>query len=166
MRLRLLTRRTAGLSFLGTLALWGVIATGLLLTGTYGRVEADERPSIAVLPLVDWSGLEEGAYFTDGIHDEILTQLYKISALRHVLPPSEMAEIEVVSLNHIRGELGARDWDVFDSDGRFLGVVTLPRLFSHKLFRSDKIYGIWRDEFEVQYMVRLRILGDFAAGVT
>jgi serine/threonine-protein kinase len=40
-----------------------------------------EPPSVAVLPLVNRSGLEEDAYFTDGIHDEILTQLSKISGL-------------------------------------------------------------------------------------
>ncbi len=41
-----------------------------------------DRPSIAVLPLENRSGLEEDAYFTDGIHDEIITQLSKISGLR------------------------------------------------------------------------------------
>jgi serine/threonine-protein kinase len=34
-----------------------------------------------VLPLENRSGLEEDRYFTDGIHDEILTQLSKISGL-------------------------------------------------------------------------------------
>ena len=37
--------------------------------------------SIAVLPLVNRSGLQEDEYFTDGIHDEILTRLTRISAL-------------------------------------------------------------------------------------
>jgi hypothetical protein len=77
-----------------------------------------------------------------------------------------MSEVEVNTLNYPRGEWGARDWDVFDADGRFLGVVTMPHLFSHKLFRGDKIYGIWRDELQVQYVVRLRILGDLGAGAT
>jgi len=40
-----------------------------------------EEMSIAVLPLVNRSGLQEDEYFTDGIHDEILTRLTKISAL-------------------------------------------------------------------------------------
>ena len=84
--------------------------------------------------------------------------------VRHVLPPSEMSETEVNSLNYPRGEWAAREWDVFDADGRFLGVVTMPRLFSPKLFRGDKIYGIWRDDFEVQYVVRLRIVGDLGVG--
>jgi len=37
--------------------------------------------SVAVLPLENRSGLEEDRYFTDGIHDEILTHLSKISGL-------------------------------------------------------------------------------------
>ena len=81
------------------------------------------------------------------------------------LPPSEMSETEVFSLNFTE-EWASRDWDVFDSDGRFLGVVTLPQLFTAKLFRGDKIYGIWRDALEVQYVVRLRIVGDLAIGAT
>jgi hypothetical protein len=84
---------------------------------------------------------------------------------QHALPPSEMSETEVFSLN-FHEEWAGRDWDVFDSEGRFLGVVTLPLLFTPKLFRSDKIYGVWRDELEVQYVVRLRIVGDLGIGAT
>jgi TolB-like protein/Flp pilus assembly protein TadD len=80
-RLRLLTWRNAGLSFVAALALWGVVAAGLLLSGSYERASADERPSVAALPFEHRSGLEEDKYFTDGIHDEILTQLSKISGL-------------------------------------------------------------------------------------
>lgn len=39
------------------------------------------RPSIAVLPFQNRSTLEEDAFFVDGIHDDILTQLAKIGAL-------------------------------------------------------------------------------------
>ena len=62
--------------------------------------------------------------------------------------------------------MSAPEWDVFDSEGRYLGVVTMPRLFTPKIFRGDKIYSIWRDEFDVQYVVRLRIVGDLGAGAT
>jgi serine/threonine-protein kinase len=83
-RRRFLTWRNGGLSFLVALAVWGVIAAGWMLLGG-GEAEtgavAEERPSVAALPFVNRSGLEEDEYFTDGIHDEILTQLYKISGL-------------------------------------------------------------------------------------
>jgi len=45
------------------------------------RAEARSRPFIAVLPLENLSPDEENAYFAAGIHEEILTQLSKISGL-------------------------------------------------------------------------------------
>jgi TolB-like protein/Flp pilus assembly protein TadD len=78
-----LTWRNAGFAFVIALGVWGVVATGWMLfaRGADGGAPADERPTVAVLPLENRSGLEEDRYFTDGIHDEILTQLYKISRL-------------------------------------------------------------------------------------
>jgi TolB-like protein/Flp pilus assembly protein TadD len=43
---------------------------------------ADARPSIAVLPFENRSDERKDAYFVDGIHDDILTQLSKVSALK------------------------------------------------------------------------------------
>jgi TolB-like protein len=42
----------------------------------------DARPSIAVLPFENRSDAHGDAYFVDGIHDDILTQLSKVSALK------------------------------------------------------------------------------------
>jgi TolB-like protein/Tfp pilus assembly protein PilF len=46
-----------------------------------GAADRRER-SIAVLPFVNRSGSAENAWFTDGMHDELLTRLSHISALR------------------------------------------------------------------------------------
>ena len=43
---------------------------------------AEDRPSIAVLPFENRSDQEKDAFFVDGIHDDILTQLAKVSALK------------------------------------------------------------------------------------
>ncbi len=80
-RLRFFTWRTAGLSLLGAMALWGIIAAGLLLTGRYEVVTVVERPSVAALPFENLSPDPGDSYFTDGIHDEILTLLQKIGGL-------------------------------------------------------------------------------------
>jgi len=51
--------------------------------------------------------------------------------------------------------------DVFDPPGRYLGRVRLPfRLLSepYPLFRDDRVYAITRDEFDVPYVVRSRIV--------
>ena len=42
----------------------------------------DARPSVAVLPFENRSREEDDAFFVDGVHDDILTQLSKVSALR------------------------------------------------------------------------------------
>ncbi len=42
----------------------------------------DARPSIAVLPFENRSRLEDDAFFVDGMHDDILTQLSKVGALK------------------------------------------------------------------------------------
>ena len=78
-----ITWRNAALSFVVALAVWGVVATGWVLLGPTKdeSAAADDRPSVAVLPLVNRSGLEGDEYFTDGVHDEILTQLSKIAGL-------------------------------------------------------------------------------------
>jgi TolB-like protein/Tfp pilus assembly protein PilF len=46
------------------------------------RTSADPRPSIAILPFENRSQLADDAYFVDGIHDDILTQVSKVSALK------------------------------------------------------------------------------------
>jgi len=82
---RFLTWRNAAASFVVALAVWGVVAVGWLVFGEPGSERAtasEERPAVAALPFLNLSGREEDAYFTDGIHGEILTQLQKIGGLR------------------------------------------------------------------------------------
>ncbi len=63
-------------------------------------------------------------------------------------------------------DLGAPEWHVFDSEERYLGLVTMPEQFTPSLFRDDKVYGVWRGELNVEYVVRLRIVGDRGVGAT
>jgi len=58
---------------------------------------------------------------------------------------------------------GAPRWDVFDADGRYLGVVEFPANFSLMTFEGDVVYGVMRDELEVQYVARLRVVRERAA---
>jgi hypothetical protein len=75
---------------------------------------------------------------------------------QHVRPISDLLAEEEPDFN----DPGAPEWDVFDSDGRFLGVVTMPPGFIPMDFRGNKIYGVLADELGVQYVVRLRVVGD------
>jgi hypothetical protein len=77
--------------------------------------------------------------------------------VNHALVPSDLTEEEIASFNVWEDQV-APEWDVFDSVGHYLGAVTLPRRFSARSFRGDKIYGVWRDDLDVQYVVRLGVI--------
>lgn len=64
----------------------------------------------------------------------------------------------------LEDDLGAPDWDVFDHDGRFLGVVTLPPRFEPRVVRGNRIYGVQKDELDVQYVVAVEVRGGELGG--
>jgi len=76
-----------------------------------------------------------------------------------VQPLSKLSEKERESFNIQAGDLGSRTWDVFDEQGQYLGPVTMPLRFQPIQFRGDEIYGIQRDDLDVQYIVKLRVSG-------
>jgi hypothetical protein len=61
------------------------------------------------------------------------------------------------------GGSGSPDWDVFDRDGRYLGVITMPPRFQPVEFLGDRIYGIQQDDLDVQYIVVLGVVKGPAA---
>jgi hypothetical protein len=79
--------------------------------------------------------------------------------VQHQRSLADATEEELEQFNLIE-EAGAPDWDVFDADGRYLGVVTMPPRFQPRSFDDGHIYGVWRDELDVQYVMRLRIVRD------
>jgi len=54
--------------------------------------------------------------------------------------------------------IGSPEWEIFDQEGRFLGVVTLPDRFNPLNAQGEDLYGVWRDDLDVQYLMRLRIV--------
>jgi len=109
---------------LSILAILLVAASGLLWWYANRRAEApeavatttipaatttDARPSIAVLPFENRSRLEDDAFFVDGIHDDILTQLSKVSALRVISRTSvERFRKTDLSVQQIAAQLGVK----------------------------------------------------------
>lgn len=55
---------------------------------------------------------------------------------------------------------GSADWDVYESDGRYGGVVTMPDGFTPFVFDGNRIYGVFRDDFDVQYVKAYELTGD------
>jgi eukaryotic-like serine/threonine-protein kinase len=84
---------TAALALAALLAL-GVTFTGLNINGMRdrltGRVRLPQIRSLAVLPLENHSRDPEQDYFADGVTDELITELAKISALRVISRTSVM----------------------------------------------------------------------------
>ena len=79
-------------------------------TATQPAVRAtNARPSIAVMPFENRSKLEDDAYFVDGIHDDVLTQLTKVSALKVISRTSvERFRRTDLSVQQIAQQLGVR----------------------------------------------------------
>jgi len=72
-------------------------------------VSESGRPSVAALPFDHWSGLEEDRWFTDGMHEQILTQLSKVGGLSVRGRTSAMAYRDSPkNLREIGRELNAR----------------------------------------------------------
>ena len=78
--------------------------------------------------------------------------------VQRIQTPGGLSDEELERYNFLE-EFGSTTSDVYDSDGRYLGVVEMPERFQPRTFRGDKIYGVWRDEFDVQYVMRLRVVG-------
>jgi hypothetical protein len=55
-------------------------------------------------------------------------------------------------------DLGSNTWDIFDGEGRYLGDVTFPGKYQPIKVMDDRIYGIARDEFDVQSMKVYRVV--------
>ena len=74
-----------------------------------GRAPATEKPSIAVLPFDNISGDPEQEYFSDGITEDIITDLSKVSALFVIARNSSFTyKGQAVDVKHVARELGVR----------------------------------------------------------
>jgi TolB-like protein/Tfp pilus assembly protein PilF len=84
-------------------------ATDSSTTAISATSAADAGPSIAVLLFDNRSAKADDAYFVDGIHDDILTQLSRISALKVISRTSvEQFRDTKLSIREIAARLGVR----------------------------------------------------------
>ena len=85
--------------------------------------------------------------------------------VQDIVSPSQMSPEEQEGFNPLLS-LGSADWDVFDPDGRFLGSVSMPPRFQPMRFVEDRVYGVWRDDLDVQHVMVVGITGIEAATPT
>lgn len=97
------------------------------------------------------------AGFYVGAHGRIWVRLYQEAyQIEATKPESELAP----------GEIPERTWiepvafDVFESDGRYLGMVRAPKGFSTyptPIMRTDTVWAVVRDELDVPYIKRFHV---------
>ncbi|TVP53473.1 MAG: hypothetical protein EA351_15355 [Gemmatimonadales bacterium] len=76
--------------------------------------------------------------------------------VQRVEPEASMEDLTAEALQ--AGDFGSPSWDVFDADGVYLGVVEMPGGFMPFRFVGDHLYGVHRDDLEVQRVVRLGLV--------
>jgi len=75
----------------------------------------------------------------------------------------DMTDEQLESFNPTLDQ-GSASWDVYGSEGKYFGVIELPDRFTPFTFKGDRLFGVYRDEFDVQYVKVLRIAGGEAVG--
>jgi TolB-like protein/Tfp pilus assembly protein PilF len=120
-----------------------LIAAGVIgRTGTTGDGEA--IPTIAVLPLDALSSGGADDFLTDGIHDEIIARLAKISGLRVTSRTSVLPyKGERRNLREIAGELGVR----YVLEGSVRRAGTTARVTA-QLIDARHDHHLWTDTYD------------------
>jgi len=80
-----------GLAIVGLLVVAYALETGFLRRSSTAEPQATRIRSLAVLPLENLSGDPQQEYFADGMTEELITELSRISALRVISRTSVMA---------------------------------------------------------------------------
>jgi len=108
-----ITGRKLNFTIIAVLAAALVLSLYLNFNGDDAADTADEvsnsdmSPSIAVLPFTNRSANDADAFFVDGMHDDLLTQLAKISALKVISRTSVMQYRDTLKTMRVIGdELG------------------------------------------------------------
>jgi TolB-like protein/Tfp pilus assembly protein PilF len=117
---QLFTWKNAIMGGLAAMALWGVLVTGWMFVGpgavggeedgdasSEAAAETPDLRSVAVLPFATRSADQADEYFSEGMHDDVLTQLSKIDSLTVISRTSVMQYAGTTkSIPDIANELG------------------------------------------------------------
>lgn len=76
--------------------------------------------------------------------------------VQRVRTPDEIAESGDLDLQ----DMGSNEWEVFDAEGRYLGVLAFPPRFGLMRVGGDAFWGVQRDELDVASVVRYRLVRD------
>ncbi len=108
------------------------------------KLELPEKPSIAVLPFVNMSGDPEQEYFSDGITEDIITDLSKISSLFVIARNSVFTyKGRAVKVDHVGRELGVR----YVLEGSVRRAGALVRITA-QLVDASKGGHLWAERYD------------------
>lgn len=83
--------------------------------------------------------------------------------VQHVRTAAEaIADGEPLTIQTLQN-MGSGRWDVFDSQGRYLGVIDMPARFTPLLFKGDRLYGVQLDDLDVVHVLRVNVPIDWGA---
>ena len=54
-------------------------------------------------------------------------------------------------------DMGSATWEIFDGEGRLLGTLEMPTRFTPLAFIDGDLWGVLRDEMDVQYVARMTV---------
>jgi TolB-like protein/DNA-binding SARP family transcriptional activator len=155
---------------------WAALAAALLVVvggalAVRGQTSRETRPpSLAVLPFLDLSGDPANAYFVDGIHEDILTNLSHISSLRVISRTSVLAYRQPdKNLRQVARELGVShvlEGSVRRENERVLITAQLIDARADHHLWAEQYHRELTDIFAVQAEIAQRIAGALRVTLT
>jgi adenylate cyclase len=131
------------------------------------KLELPDKPSIAVLPFVNMSGDPEQEYFSDGITEDITTDLSKISGLFVISRSSTFAyKGKQVKIKQVAEEFGVRyvlegsvrkGGDKVRINAQLIDATTGHHLWAERYDRDLKDIFALQDEITQKIVLTLRI---------
>ena len=129
-----------------------------------------DKPSIAVLPFVNMSGDPEQEYFSDGITEDIITKLSKVSALLVISRNSTfLYKGKQVKIEEVARDLGVRyvlEGSVRRASGRVRITAQLIDGKTGQHVWADKYDRELKDIFSVQDEVTRKVVSELAIALT
>src|ERR1017187_7669812 len=128
-----------------------------------------EMPSIAVLPFTNMSGDADQEYFSDGISEDIITDLSKISGLMVISRNSTFTyKGKAIDAKQVGRDLGVRyvlEGSVRKAGNRVRITSQLIDAVTGRHLWADRFDGEMADIFDLQDQVTTRVIGQIAPKV-
>jgi len=121
---------------------------GVMGADPYFSLERD-RPAVAVLPLTSLSAVPEDAYFAEGIHEELINRLTKLSALIVISRTSVMRFADgQTGVREIGKQLGVN----YVLEGSARRAANRIRVTS-QLIDTEKEQPVWSETYDLEFTV-------------